>query len=223
MANSLDLQEQEQLEDLKAFWRRYGNLITWTLALALGTLAAWNGWNWYQRDQGAKAGAIYDELERAVQAGESDRSVRIFGDLKDRYPSTAWAVHGALLLSREQTAKGHNDDAAGTLAWAAQQARDEALKALASLRLAGVHLDAGRHDKAVEALDAVKSKDFEALVADRRGDVLLAMGRQDEAVKSFQAAWAAMPESLEYRSLVQAKLSALGSPPAGTEVAGVTR
>lgn len=223
MANPLDLQEQEQLEDLKAFWRRYGNLITWTLVLGLGALAAWNGWNWYQRDQGAKAGAIYDELERAVQAGESERSARIFGDLRERHPSTVWAVHGALLLSREQTGKGRHDDAAATLSWAGQQTKDEALKALASLRLAGVHLDAGRHDKALEALDTVKSKDFEALVADRRGDVLLAMGKQEDAVKSFQAAWAAMPESLEYRNLVQAKLSSLGSPPAGTEVAGVTR
>ena len=143
--------------------------------------------------------------------------------MKERHPSTVWAVHGALLLSREQTGKGRHDDAAATLSWAGQQAKDEALKALASLRLAGVHLDAGRHDKALEALDTVKSKDFEALVADRRGDVLLAMGKQEDAVKSFQAAWAAMPESLEYRNLVQAKLSSLGSPPAGTEVAGVTR
>lgn len=223
MATPLDLQEQEQLEDLKAFWRRYGNLITWTLILALGGFAAWNGWNWVQRDQGFKAGAIYDELERAVQAGETDRAARIFGDLKERYPGTVWAAQGALLLARQQGGQDRSDDAAATLSWAAQQARDEPLKALAAVRLAGVHLDAARHDKALEALETVKSPDFKGLVADRRGDVLLAMGRPDEAVKAFQEAWTALPETLEYRSLVQAKLTALGSPPAGTEVAGVSR
>jgi predicted negative regulator of RcsB-dependent stress response len=54
MASALDLQEQEQLDNLKAFWNQYGNLITWTLltlALLAG-FAGWNGWNWYQRDQG---------------------------------------------------------------------------------------------------------------------------------------------------------------------------
>jgi predicted negative regulator of RcsB-dependent stress response len=223
MANPLDLQEQEQLEDLKAFWRRYGNLITWTLTLALGGFAAWNGWNWYQREQGFKAGAIYDELERSVQAGELERSARIFSDLKERHPGTVWAAQGALLLAREQGVRGKADDAVATLDWAAQQAGDEALKAVASLRLAAAHLDAGRHDKALQVLDTVKAPDFQALVADRRGDVLMAMGRSDDAVKAYQSAWAAMPETLEYRSLVQAKLTSLGAPPKGTEAAGVSR
>lgn len=223
MANPLDLQEQEQLEDLKAFWRRYGNLITWTLILALGGFAAWNGWNWYQRDQGFKAGAIYDELERAVQSGDLDRSTRIFGDLKERHPGTVWAAQGALMVARQQGSKGRLDDAATTLTWASEHAADDALKALAALRLAGLHLDAGRHDKALQALEAVKSDDFTGLVADRRGDILLAMGRNDEAIKAFQQAWSAMVESLEYRSLIQAKLTSLGAPPAGTEIPGVSR
>ena len=44
MATSLDLQEQEQVDALKAFWKQYGNLITWVLTLALAAFAAWNGW-----------------------------------------------------------------------------------------------------------------------------------------------------------------------------------
>ena len=71
MANPLDLQEQEQLDALKAFWKTYGNLVTWLLILVLGAFAAWNGWNWWQRDQALKAGAMFDELERAAQAGDA--------------------------------------------------------------------------------------------------------------------------------------------------------
>ena len=66
MATHLDLQEQEQVDQLKAFWKQYGNLITWTLILALGGFAAWNGWNLWQRDQASKASAMFDELERAA-------------------------------------------------------------------------------------------------------------------------------------------------------------
>ena len=73
MATNLDLQEQEQLDELKAFWKQYGNLVTWALILALGAFAACNGWNWYQRDQATKAGAMFDELERAAQANDALR------------------------------------------------------------------------------------------------------------------------------------------------------
>ena len=48
MASPLDLQEQEQLHELNAFFNQNGNLITWTLTLALAGFAAWNGWNWSQ-------------------------------------------------------------------------------------------------------------------------------------------------------------------------------
>ena len=69
MATHLDLEEQEQLDQLKAFWKQYGNLVTWALIVLLGAYAAWNGWNWYQRDQSVKAGAMFDELDAAARLG----------------------------------------------------------------------------------------------------------------------------------------------------------
>ncbi|MEN9626989.1 MAG: hypothetical protein RJA10_215, partial [Pseudomonadota bacterium] len=78
MATSLDLQDQEQLDALKAFWKQYGNLVTWVLILALGGFAAWNGWNWWQREQSAKAAELFDELDRAAQAGDADKAARVF-------------------------------------------------------------------------------------------------------------------------------------------------
>ena len=52
MATHLDLEEQEQIDALKAFWNQYGNLITWVLVIGSAPIAAWNGWNWWQREQG---------------------------------------------------------------------------------------------------------------------------------------------------------------------------
>lgn len=215
MATHLDLQEQEQVDALKSFWRQYGNLITWTLILALGAFAAWNGWNWYQRDQGIKAGAMYDELDRAVQAGEVDRSAKIFADLQGRYPSTTWAAQGGLMLAKLQIDKGQPDAASSALKWVAEKSADEGLKSIASLRLAGIELDAKRFDAALKAVEAASAKGFESLVADRRGDVLLAQGRTQQAADAFLTAWKGMPESLEYRRVVEAKLNSLGVAPAG--------
>jgi predicted negative regulator of RcsB-dependent stress response len=83
MATNLDLEEQEQLDQLKHFWKKNGNLITWVLIAALAGYAAWNGWNYWQREQSVKAGAMFDELDRAAQAGDADKVTRVFADLKE--------------------------------------------------------------------------------------------------------------------------------------------
>jgi predicted negative regulator of RcsB-dependent stress response len=54
---------------------------------------------------------------------------------------------------------------------------------------------------------------YEALVADRRGDVLLAQGKKADAVAAYQAAFKAMDRKLDYRSLIEGKLVALGAAP----------
>ena len=104
MASHLDLEEQEQLDQLKAFWNRFGNLILSILLVVLTAYAGWNGWQWWQRDQASKAGGVYDELERAVQAGDADRAAKVFADLKSRYGSTAFGCLGLRILRGVQTA-----------------------------------------------------------------------------------------------------------------------
>ena len=128
MATTLDLQEQEQIDDLKAFWKRWGNLITWAVIAALAVFAGWNGWNWYQREQAFKAGALYDELERTVAGGDAERAGRVFNDLRERHPSAVWAAHGGLLVARLQHEKGKADEAAAALVRHLAATRDLILK-----------------------------------------------------------------------------------------------
>ena len=218
MATPLDLQEQEQVDQIKAFWQQYGNLITWTLTLALGGFAAWNGWNWWQREQAVKASAMFDELERAAQAVDAERSGRVFADLKERFPRTAYAQQGALLAAKVQAEKGQADAALASLAWASENAGEDEIRTIARLRAAGLLMDKKQYDAALAQLDAAaqgrNANEFEALLADRRGDILLAQGKPAEARKAFEAAYKTLDPKLEYRQLVDAKLTALGAAPA---------
>lgn len=216
MASPLDLQEQEQLEALKAFWKTWGNLITWVLIAVLGAYAAWNGWNWYQREQGQKAGAMYDELERAVQAADVDKTQRVFDDLKQRFPGTTFAQQGGLAAAKLQVEKQKLDAAKASLSWVAEQGAQEELQAIARLRLAGLLLDSKQPDEALKQLSLVKGKPFEALVADRRGDVLMSQGKAEEAKAAYRSAYDAMEERQVLRRLVEAKLTALGAAPAAS-------
>jgi predicted negative regulator of RcsB-dependent stress response len=216
MATPLDLQEQEQLDQIKAFWNQYGHLITWTVTLALAGFAAWNGWNWWQRSQATKAAALFDELDRVAQAGDVERAGRAFGDLKERFPRTLQAQQAALLAAKVQADKGQPDAALTTLAWAADNAGEDEYRTLARLRAAGLLMDKKQYDEALKQLDAAqqgKPREFDALIADRRGDVLAAQGKKAEALTAYQAAYKAMDSKADYRRLLEAKLTALGAAP----------
>ena len=217
MATHLDLEEQEQLDQLKAFWKQYGNLISWLLIGVLAAYAAWNGWNWWQRDQAIKAGAMYDELDRAAQAGDAAKAGGIFNDMRERFPGTAFTQQGGLLAAKVQFDKGQADAAAASLTWVGTNAAEDEYKTVAHLRLAGLLLDQKKYDEALKQLDGAVAKEFEALVADRRGDVLLAQGKPEDAKAAYTKAWQAMDAKVEYRRLIDAKLTALGAaPPAET-------
>jgi predicted negative regulator of RcsB-dependent stress response len=216
MASPLDLQEQEQLDQIKAFWNQYGHLITWTLTLALAGFAAWNGWQWWQRSQGTKAAALYDELDRVAQSGDAGRAGTVFNDLKERFPRTLPAQQGALLTAKVQAEKGQPDAALNTLAWVADNAGEVEFRTLARLRAAGLLMDKQQYDAALAQLDAAlqgKPREFDALIADRRGDVLAAQGKKAEALAAYQAAYKTMDAKAEYRRLLEAKLTALGAAP----------
>ncbi|HEY9108381.1 MAG TPA: tetratricopeptide repeat protein [Roseateles sp.] len=214
MASHLDLEEQEQLDQLKAFWKQWGNLITWLLTAVLAAFAAWQGWNWYQRDQAAKASAMYEEFDRALAAQDLDKSAAAAADLRSQFAGTGFAAQAGLQVAKLQQDKGKADDAKQSLSWVADKGSEEAYRDLARLRLAGLQLDAKAFDEATKTLDAIKSADFAALVADRRGDALLLQGKGDAAKAEFQKALAGLDKTQDYRRIVEAKLATLGVPTA---------
>ena len=214
MATHFDLEEQEQLDQLKAFWKQYGNMITWLLIAVLGAFAAWNGWHWWQRDQAVQSGSMFDQLDKAAQAGDLDQAGRVFADMKERYPRTAFTEQGGLLTAKLQFEKGQADAALATLAWVGANAAEVEYRTIARLRAAGILLDQKKYDEAISQLDAATAAEFAALVADRRGDVLLAQGKTDDAKAAYTRAWQTMDAKIDYRRLIDAKLTALGAAPA---------
>jgi predicted negative regulator of RcsB-dependent stress response len=163
---------------------------------------------------------MFDQIELAVQGGDAQRAGQVFGDLKERYPRTVFAAQAGLLAARVQFDRGQSDAAKASLTWVADNASEDEYRTVARLRLAGLLLQAKDFDGALKQLDLAKAPTFEALVADRRGDVLLAQGKPSEARNAYQAAWKAMDEKIEYRRLIDAKLTALGAPPAAASASG---
>lgn len=211
---NLDMQEQEQLEALKHFWSRFGDFITWALIIVLGAYAAWNGWNYWLGHQGAKAAVLYAEAEQSVQAKDLEHLQQVVGDMKSRYGRTAFAAHGALLAASAFNEDGQVDQSEAELAWVADKAPDDGLRAIARLRLASLQIGAKDYDAALQTLSKRMPQQFAALVADRRGDVYRLQGKRSDAVSEYRQAYAALAgQDADYQQLVGIKLNALGVDP----------
>src|SRR5580765_6335323 len=154
MATHLDLEEQEQLDRLKHFWNVYGTLITWVVLLAAGAVVAWNGWQYYQRNQAAQAAALYDTLDQAVQSGDAERVERAFGDIRTRLARTAYAQQAGLLAAKALADKGKADASRAALGWVAESAVDPRYQTIARLRLAAELMDTQAWDEALKQLSA---------------------------------------------------------------------
>jgi predicted negative regulator of RcsB-dependent stress response len=162
---------------------------------------------------------MFDELDKAAQAADVGKVAQVFGDLKARYPKTAFAQQGGLLAAKVQAEKGQTDAAQATLDWVGANATETEYRTIARLRLAGLLLDNKKYDEALKQLDAATAAGFEPLVADRRGDVQMAQGKPEDAKASYIKAWQAMDAGIEYRRLIEAKLAALGAAPLTATVA----
>lgn len=213
MASHLDLEEQEQLDELKHFWKRWGNLITWVLIAILSSYAGWMGWQAWQSKQSAQSAALFDTVERAAVAGDLVLFERSVSDIKSKFGSTTYAHQAAFLASRIFQEKSRPKEAREQLQWVIDQASDEGYQALARLRLSSLMVQDKEFDAARKLLSAKTPESFEPLVEDRLGDLDMLTNQPAEAVKHYQAAWKAMEPNAQYRRLIAFKLAALGADP----------
>lgn len=209
--DDLNLDEQEQLAALKAWWQERGGLVVLVLtAIALG-FAGWQGWHWYERRQAAHAGALYETLLHAVQ-GDDARAVHLAGGrLIEKYPSTLYASMGALVSARFDFDHGELKDSEAQLRWAAAHSGSKAFRNIARLRLAAVLLDRKDYKAALAELDHAHAPAFAAQYAALKGDVLVAMKRTAAAKAAYRLALdKAAPQDEALRDSVRIRLDALG-------------
>lgn len=211
MANHLDLEEQEQLDQLKHFWKQYGNAVSWVLIVVLGAFAAWNGYQWWTKRQMEQASAMYEEVDRVISAGDMPAAEKAFADMKQRFPSTVYTQQAGLTLAKVAYLSGKPDLAQATLAAVATSGADEGLAALAKIRQAGLMIETKNFEAATQLLGEKFPAEFAGLVSDKKADALLVQGKKDEAITLYKDAIKQFSERDQYRRLVEVKLTALGA------------
>jgi predicted negative regulator of RcsB-dependent stress response len=205
-----DLEEQEQIDELKAWWKEHGRLVIVVLAAVVVAAAGTAGWQWYKRSQSEQASQLYGALEKAVRANDLKQIREVSAQLKDKYGGTAYGPMAALAAAKASYEGGDAKGAAADLQWTIDNARDEDVTAAARVRLAGVLLDEKKYAEALKLLDSAHPESFTGLFADMRGDVLVAEGKPVEARAAYKLALEKLPAEGNYRAIVQVKLDGLG-------------
>jgi predicted negative regulator of RcsB-dependent stress response len=205
-----DLEEQEKLATLKAWWDQYGKYVSAAVTVVCAIIIAVQGWRWYTRAQSEKAAVLYSAVSQGAAQNSLDKAKDAGAQLLERYPRSAYASRAALLLAKMAVESGDKTLAKTHLQWVIDRASEDELKQIARLRLAYVLLDEKAYDEALRTLDAKHDDKLDGLYADAKGDILAAAGKATEARAAYQSALTKMDPKGSMRPYVQLKLDSLG-------------
>ena len=209
--STYDLEEQEQLESLKSWWKENGNLVLTGITVVLAALAAWNAWSWYRDRQSLQAASLYEVIEKAARASDLKAAREVSETLLEKHPGTTYAPLAALVDAKLNYQAGDAKTAKAQLQWVIDNARSDELKAVARMRLAQVLLDENVPDEALKAVVSSPPKGFEALFESLRGDIFLVQKKTAEARAAYRAALEKSDKNdPAMRQQLQLKIDALG-------------
>lgn len=207
---AFDLEEQEQIDALKAFWSSKGKWIAAAaVALAVGYLG-YVGWQNHQKAKAAEAAEVYSSVEGSLQKGDLAALKSVQSKLAADYPDSAYATRAALMGAKLAFDKGDAAYAESQLKWVLAHSKETDLKSVARLRLAAVLLDQKKYDAAISELGQEHPVAFDSLFLDMKGDVASAKGDTKQARDAYRAALAKLVGDTPNRQFIQTKLDALG-------------
>jgi predicted negative regulator of RcsB-dependent stress response len=208
--STLDLQEQEQVDALKAWWKENGKWLITVVILAVVAFAAVQYWRTYQARQTAEASTLYLEVLKQVDSNDPKRINDAVDALVAKYSGTAYAPRAQLLAAQANTQVKDFARVKTQLQWVIDHASETGLQDTARLKFASLLLDEKDYAGAMKLLDAAHPDAFVGLYADLKGDVLNAQGKTEEARAAYKQAFEKTDPRSVYRNLIQMKLDALG-------------
>ena len=205
-----DHEEQEQLDALKAWWKQYGNTITWVLIVVLAAFSAWKAWGIYQTKQSVQASMLFEEVQKAIQDKDQAKVLRAATDVEEKFSSTYYAQMAGMLAAKSAFDANDLKTAKAQLSWISDHGKTDEFKSLAKIRLAGILLDEKSFDDALKLLSGDFPSELASSVQDRKGDILMAQNKIDDARTAYQAALDKTTDKNPSYQLIQLKLDAIG-------------
>lgn len=201
------LEEQQELDDFKYFWKNWGR---WLFALLIAAALGYLGYIIYKDHKISQNREAAEVLAQMVDKAQSKAdSKQINADLlklQQDYPDTVSAAQATMMVAATEFDAGRYDTAAGHLNWVLSNQKAPLIQALAAQRLAVVLLQQKKYAEALAALDTKVDADFAPILLETKGDVYAAQNKAKEAAQSYQQALEKLPKDAIERELLQMKL-----------------
>jgi len=206
---ALDLEEQEQLDEFKAWWDKNGKLLINAIIIGLIAFAAWQAYQSWTHNKAAEASNIYQTLVTTDTSKSSEIKLQST-KLKDNYKGTPYAGRAAVYAAKASYISKDIADAKTQLEWAIKNAKESSVSAIASIELAGILYENKEYDAANKVLNDIKDPGFYGLKDNMLGDILLAQNKPEDAKKAYENALKNLDHQGKLFRLTQQKLESLG-------------
>jgi predicted negative regulator of RcsB-dependent stress response len=206
---ALDLEEQEQVDELKALWKKYGSYITKGAIAFFVLYGLFQGWGYYQNKQSLNASELYQSIS-VLDEKNTKEIMQKTQKLIDDYSGTPYAGRAAILFAKASYAEGSKDKAKEKLEWASKHAKESATESIALIQLGQILLEDKKYDEALKKANDVDNEGYLGLSNDLKGDILNAMNKKEDAKKAYLEALKRFGPKDPYARFTQEKLEALG-------------
>jgi len=206
---ALDLEEQEQVDELRAYWKKYGNYITKGAIAFFVLYGLFQGWSYYQTKQSLSASELYQSIVVLDEKNTKDIMQKSQSLIND-YSGTPYAGRAAILFAKASYTEGAKDKAKEKLEWASTHAKESGTESIALIQLGQLLVEEKKYDEALKKANDVDNEGYLGLAKDLKGDILNAMGKKEEAKKAYQEALKRFGPKDPYARFTQEKLEALG-------------
>lgn len=185
---SVYMTEDEQLEVIKKWWKRYGNIVSVIISVILLAIAGYRYFNWHQEKITQQASITYENMMVAF-SNHNTQGVRAFANelIKD-YGSSVYADVAHMTLAKIYVSKNKLDQAQQELEWVAAKSKMSSLQQIAKIRIARIMAANKSYDNALTELSKVNDTAYLPVINELKGDIYGATGKYQEAINSYRLA-----------------------------------
>jgi len=186
--SSIYMTEDEQLEAIKKWWKRYNSIVIVSISVVMLVISGFRYWTWHEQKVTQLASNTYEQLMLAV-SNQDNKSVRGYASqLLSDYGQTVYADAARLTLAKLYVERANYPRAREELSYVAINSKMPALKQTAKIRLARLLVADKSYDSALKELANVTDLAYMPVINELKGDIYAATARYPEAVSSYREA-----------------------------------